>query len=282
MLVPREDPDPRLAREPAAAKARPRGGAVRRQLLGRRLPARRAVSELDHALIVGWPLALTVAAFLVRERVRGGRRRGALNRALHELRRPLQALALGADDGSRDGRLGERRRPRQARARARGARRPRPRAQRRRAAAPSAARSVPDLGRGRVGPVAGRGGALRLAGRVALAGGIGDRARRSRRLAQALDNLIVNAIEHGGPPIRVRGACRQRRCGSRSPTAGAGRLRPTRRARGRRGHGLEVVARVAAQHGGRFMVSHGRRRTVAALELPLAERPAVAELPAAG
>jgi hypothetical protein len=42
------------------------------------------------------------------------------------------------------------------------------------------------------------------------------------------------------------------------------------------------VARVAAQHGGRFMVSHGRRRTVAALELPLAERPAVADVPAAG
>jgi hypothetical protein len=61
------------------------------------------VSELDHALIAGWPLALTVAAFLVRERVRGDRRRGALNRALHELRRPLQALALGADDASRDG-----------------------------------------------------------------------------------------------------------------------------------------------------------------------------------
>jgi hypothetical protein len=61
------------------------------------------VSELDHALIAGWPLALTVAAFLVRERVRGGRRRGALNRALHELRRPLQALALGAEDVSRDG-----------------------------------------------------------------------------------------------------------------------------------------------------------------------------------
>ena len=45
-----------------------------------------------------------------------------------------------------------------------------------------------------------------------------------------------------------------------------------------RGHGLEVVGRVAAQHGGRFVVRHGERGTVAALELPLAgvAAPAVA------
>ncbi|HEX2372295.1 MAG TPA: hypothetical protein VHI33_06730, partial [Solirubrobacterales bacterium] len=62
------------------------------------------MSAVDHALLAGWPLALTAAAILARERVRGGRRRGALNRALHELRRPLQALALGAGDGPRDDR----------------------------------------------------------------------------------------------------------------------------------------------------------------------------------
>jgi signal transduction histidine kinase len=240
------------------------------------------VSELDHALIAGWPLALTVAAFLVRERVRGGRRRGALNRALHELRRPLQALALGAEDASRDGGSangdgpgklelalaalddldhelngGEpplRMRPVVCRTWVEGA-----------------------LGRWRV--AAGRSGSpVELRWRAGSATVLAD----PRRLAQALDNLIVNAIEHGGPPIRVVGSVSGVSVRIEVVDRGCGGVGPTRRARGRRGHGLEVVARVAAQHGGRFMVSRGRRSTVAALELPLAERPAVSELPAAG
>jgi signal transduction histidine kinase len=240
------------------------------------------VSELDHALIAGWPLALTVAAFLVRERVRGGRRRGALNRALHELRRPLQALALGAEDASRDGGSangdgpgklelalaalddldhelngGEpplRMRPVVCRTWVEGA-----------------------LGRWRV--AAGRSGSpVELRWRAGSATVLAD----PRRLAQALDNLIVNAIEHGGPPIRVVGSVSGASVRIEVVDRGCGGVGPTRRARGRRGHGLEVVARVAAQHGGRFMVSRGRRSTVAALELPLAERPAVPELPAAG
>jgi signal transduction histidine kinase len=240
------------------------------------------VSELDRAIIAGWPLALTVAAFLVRERVRGGRRRGALNRALHELRRPLQALAFGADDASRDGGSangdgpgklelalaalddldhelngGEpplRMRPVVCRTWVEGA-----------------------LGRWRV--AAGRSGSpVELRWRAGSTTVLAD----PRRLAQALDNLIVNAIEHGGPPIRVVGSVSAAAVRIEVVDGGCGVVAPTRRAGGRRGHGLEVVARVAAQHGGRFMVSHGRRRTVAALELPLTEHPAVAELPAAG
>jgi signal transduction histidine kinase len=45
------------------------------------------------------------------------------------------------------------------------------------------------------------------------------------------------------------------------------------RTRGRRGHGLRLVARVVADHGGRFMVHRGSRGTVVALELPLARPP---------
>src|SRR5919204_2667457 len=58
----------------------------------------RALAELGAA---GWPLGLTLAAALVGDRVRASRRRNALNRALHELRRPLQALVLssGASQG---------------------------------------------------------------------------------------------------------------------------------------------------------------------------------------
>ena len=51
----------------------------------------RALAELG---VAGWPLGVTLAAALVGDRVRKARRRAALNRALHELRRPLQALAL--------------------------------------------------------------------------------------------------------------------------------------------------------------------------------------------
>jgi signal transduction histidine kinase len=240
------------------------------------------VSELDHALIAGWPLALTLAAFLVRERMRGGRRRGALNRALHELRRPLQALALGADHASRDGGSANGDGPgKLALALAalddldhelNGGEPPL-------RMHPVVCRTWVEGALGRWRVAAGRSGSpVELRWRAGSATVLAD----PRRLAQALDNLIVNAIEHGGPPIRVVGSVSGASVRIDVVDGGCGVVGPTRRARGRRGHGLEVVARIAAQHGGRFMVSRGRRRTVAALELPLAERPAVAELPAAG
>src|SRR6185369_16775982 len=45
---------------------------------------------------VAWPLALSFATVVAAERVRARRRRELLNRSLHELRRPLQALVLQA------------------------------------------------------------------------------------------------------------------------------------------------------------------------------------------
>ncbi len=51
----------------------------------------------------GWPLATCLALELVRDRVRDGRRRRDLRRAVHELRRSLQALALGAPAGEGTG-----------------------------------------------------------------------------------------------------------------------------------------------------------------------------------
>ena len=50
--------------------------------------------------LAGWSVGLAFAALAVWLRAREGRRRGALNRALHELRRPLQVLALTASSGS--------------------------------------------------------------------------------------------------------------------------------------------------------------------------------------
>jgi signal transduction histidine kinase len=101
-------------------------------------------------------------------------------------------------------------------------------------------------------------------------------------LGQALDNLIVNAIEHGGPTIVVAGRIREGRL--RIAVVDSGRVtRPGSRrntpaqvvallsGRRHRGHGLSVVRRVAADHGGRFALRHGERGSLAVLELPLVE-----------
>jgi signal transduction histidine kinase len=257
------------------------------------------VIPVEHAALAGWPLAVIAAAILLRERVREGRRRGALNRGLHELRRPLQALALAPRPDKRNGGVSESHAP--------------GRLELALAALddldreinggepPVRLRPVPcrqwvegALGRWRL--AAGRSGSpVELRWRAGSATVLAD----PRRLAQALDNLIVNAIEHGRPPIRIEaslaaarvriavrdGASGELDPGSPSTVARRGpmRLRALERrwrTRGRRGHGLEVVARVAAEHGGRFMVRRGGRGTVAALELPLAGRPAEAVLPA--
>jgi signal transduction histidine kinase len=101
-------------------------------------------------------------------------------------------------------------------------------------------------------------------------------------LAQALDNLIVNAIEHGGPVIELGARRHGRRL--RIAIADSGRDGPCPRRRratgaaiarlaaaGRRGHGLNIVRRVASAHGGRFELRHSELGSVATLDLPLAD-----------
>jgi two-component sensor histidine kinase len=90
------------------------------------------------------------------------------------------------------------------------------------------------------------------------------------RLAQALDNLLSNAIEHGGPPVVVTGA----RVTGRIRITIANSVRPdpvAPRPDPRRGHGTDVVSEVASAHRGRFALCHTGSGCVAALELPLAE-----------
>jgi signal transduction histidine kinase len=94
-------------------------------------------------------------------------------------------------------------------------------------------------------------------------------------LAQALDNLLSNALEHGGGRVRVG----WRREGewvrisvvnSGTPSAGrSGRRRRWRGGRCRRGHGLRVVERVARSHGGNFALRPARDGVRASLWLPL-------------
>lgn len=100
------------------------------------------------------------------------------------------------------------------------------------------------------------------------------------RLAQAVSNLIANALEHG--PGRIELAAREIGCrhlrievideGPGLPAAVAELTRRARGGRGRRGRGLAIAAEIAARHGGRLVAapaSHGAR---IGIELPFARR----------
>ena len=91
------------------------------------------------------------------------------------------------------------------------------------------------------------------------------------RVSQALDNLIANALEHGGGQITLEGV----RHGDRldlvvrdTGTTAIQRLRD--HADPRRGHGLRITRRLARLSGGELRVRGGGGGTVAALILPLA------------
>ncbi len=227
-------------------------------------------------LLVSWPLAASMAAALTAHGLRSGRRRSAINQALHELRRPLQAIALAsgpevdgvvAHDSVRLAAAALERLEREV----------------------NGEPPVPTAAAVACGPLL-RSSVTRWKARAALGGAslelrqtlgeatvFGDRTQ----LAQALDNLILNAIEHGGPSILVEA---HRRGGNRLRVAVIDSGRDTRpesrrdrpaeviaRVTGkhRHGHGLSVVRRVAADHGGRFALRRSEQGSVAVLELPL-------------
>src|SRR3954449_4553752 len=57
------------------------------------------IRALVESPAVAWPVALSLASIAVGDRLRLARRRGALKRSLHELRRPLQAMSLAGAQG---------------------------------------------------------------------------------------------------------------------------------------------------------------------------------------
>lgn len=97
-----------------------------------------------------------------------------------------------------------------------------------------------------------------------------------RRISQAVDNLIANALEHGGTPVIVDGA----RGGSglrlsvANPLASRDSvtlpLDPPPGGPSDRGHGLRIVSAIAAEAGGRFLFDCSGGWAVGTLELPLA------------
>ena len=185
-------------------------------------------------LAIGAALTIGCATWLIR--VRLARRRRRLNEVLHELRRPLQRLALDQQSsGLRSGWLAQavraladldsivNARPCPARA---------------------AAFSLSELiggGRHRWPPDAVRFRVERCDARL-----VGDPVE----IAAALDNLIANAVEHGTGPVTV---CAGGSNGSAvlSVSSAPGAVGADRsRADPRRGHGLRIAERVARKHRG--------------------------------
>jgi signal transduction histidine kinase len=230
-------------------------------------------------VVAAWPFGASLAAAVAVQGLRTGRRRAALNEALHELRRPLQALALAppgavpAEPAAIQGSV-------QMAAAALD------RLEREingEAAASSLRETLParplldSAVRRWQGCAALAGGSLSLRWRAGEAAIEADRSA----IAEALDNLVVNAIEHGGPEIVVE--ARAERGILRAAVVDCGRdARPQSRREspaelvarlsGRRlhGHGLRLVRRTAAAHGGHFKLRPSERGTEAILELPLA------------
>jgi len=225
------------------------------------------MSVFGAAGAVGWLLVLALAAIALGERIHWARRRAAVNRALHELRRPLQALAL-APGGSRAGHLDAVRAAVVAAGdldRAINGRSPAPFAPR-----PVLLRALVHAAVERWrGAAAAASRSLALDWRAGAPVVLADPAR----VAQALDNLISNAMRHGG--LRVLVEVSAFAGGVRISVRDSGRTgfdRPRRRD-ARHGHGLRIVSSVASEHGGRFLMRTSPEGTVATLELPLAPTP---------
>jgi signal transduction histidine kinase len=220
-------------------------------------------------LAAGLPMAASLALAGGITTLREGRRRAALNEAMHELRRPLQVLSLALP----------RRLPGDA-------------------AVDSSLRLVAAAleqldrqvnGTGTAGTAVSlsprplleeavlrwrtqavlSGGSLRLLWQAGEAVVAAD----PNGLAQAVDNLISNAIEHGGGAVTVqarRAGLMLEICVRDSGARSAARPLPGGRAApSRRGHGLRLVSRFAEAHGGSFGLRRETDRAVAALRLPL-------------
>lgn len=222
----------------------------------------------------GLPVAASFALAGGMTSLREGRRRAALNEAMHELRRPLQVLSLALPDGSRQVTQVESALQLATVALERLDREINGMALEEVVSEVSVDILVDEAVRRWKGAAARGEVSLRKEWNGPEAYVEGDRFS----LAQALDNLLSNAIEHGSGEVRV-GWRREggRVCISVSNSgvpmlakAAHRRWRPG--SRRRRGHGLRVVERVARRHGGSFDLRPVQDGVKASLRLPLRRR----------
>jgi signal transduction histidine kinase len=228
------------------------------------------VPELSTVLSAGWPAGVGVGLALAGERLRTSRRRAALNRAMHELRRPLQALSLVTsrldDRGRGAGTAVVTRESVDAALTAlaeldREINRLPPEPSPRPVAAAALVHGAVERWRG---AAAARGRALSVDCRLGGARVLAD----PRHLERALDNLIANSLEHGTLRVVLRATVGRRGVRIAVGDGGPAPIRRRRRRDPRRGHGLRIVGRIAREHGGRFLLDRSPAGTEAVLELP--------------
>lgn len=226
----------------------------------------------------GWTAAILAAlAALALGRALGARME-VVARACHELRGPITAARLGLALGGRTGELSaaqlravelELRRASLALDDLAHVRHGRQRA--RVTEEVDVAELLADSVQGWRATEAAGGVDLRLQWSGARALVLGDRAR----LAQAVGNLIANAIEHGGGVVDVRGRAQASNVWIEVTDRGPGLPAPVaqlraraRGGRGARGRGLAIASAVAEDHGGRLSAAPSEQGARLALELP--------------
>lgn len=262
------------------------GGSGRR---GSREPSLSALA------LSGWVIAALAVALALAARCAGRTRMEQVARACHELRGPITAVRLGlalsartreltaARLGALDTELARAALALDDLAAARSAGRPWP--ARRRESTPRPASldrvALRPLLQEAIVAAAGRSDAVgaTVSGgwRGADAAVWGDRLR----LAQALGNLLANAIEHGGGDVRVHGRLRDGCAritvdddGPGLPAPIAELARRPHAGRGGRGRGLAIAASIAQAHAGAVIAAPAARGGRVVLTLPARRREA--------
>ncbi len=93
------------------------------------------------------------------------------------------------------------------------------------------------------------------------------------RVAQAVGNLLANALEHGAGLVELRARVLEERLRLEVRDQGPGLQAPlaelARRPRGARGHGFAIASAIAERHGGRLLAAPSASGATVVLELPV-------------